>query len=113
MGPAVAAGPSVYVQTKPRGRRNGGSSWRHATYGTGGIRRGPDVDCVGAFIRALPKSRRRAAYHQLIPVTAVRVVVRIAISINASTKATALETTVAETATVYSDPAASETAAAH
>jgi hypothetical protein len=59
--------------------------------------------------------------HQLIPVTAVRVVVRIAIaviivaavSIKASTKATTLETTVAETATVYREPAASETAVAH
>ena len=55
--------------------------------------------------------------HQLIPVTAVRVIVRIAIAviivaairIKPSTKATALETTVAETAVAHREHAASET----
>ena len=63
--------------------------------------------------------------HQLIPVTAVRVIVRIAIAviivaairIKPSTKATALEATVAEatvaeTAVAHREPAASETATA-
>ena len=56
-------------------------------------------------------------YNGLIPVTAVRVIVRIAIvaavSINASTKATALEVTVTETAAACREPVASETAVAH
>jgi formaldehyde-activating enzyme involved in methanogenesis len=53
----------------------------------------------------------------LITVTAVRVIVRIAIvgavSIKASTKATALEVTVTETAAACREPVASETAVAH
>jgi hypothetical protein len=57
------------------------------------------------------------AYDQLIPVTPVRVIVRIAIvaavSIKASIKATASQTTVADTAAIYRDPVATETAVAH
>jgi hypothetical protein len=57
------------------------------------------------------------AYHQLVTVTAVRVIVRIAIvaavSIKASTEATAIQTTVADTAAIYRDPVAAETAVAH
>jgi hypothetical protein len=57
------------------------------------------------------------AYHQLIPIAAVRVIVRIAIvapvSINASTEATAIQTTVADTAAIYRDRMAAETAVAH
>jgi hypothetical protein len=57
------------------------------------------------------------AYQQLIPVTAVRVIVRIAIvaavSINASTKVAALVATVTETAAIYRDSGAAETAVAH
>jgi hypothetical protein len=57
------------------------------------------------------------AYHQLIPVTAVRVKVRItivaAVSIKASTEATAIQTTVADTAAIYRHPVAAETTVAH
>jgi hypothetical protein len=57
------------------------------------------------------------AYHQLIPVTPVRVIVWIAIvaaiSIKASTKASASQTIVANAAVIYRDPVAAETAVAH
>jgi hypothetical protein len=59
------------------------------------------------------------AYHLLIPVTPVRVIVRIAIiaavSIKASTKtkATASQTIVSDSATIYRDPVATGTAVAH
>jgi hypothetical protein len=75
-GPASCL-PPAQVSTSERSPRGGTGGFvvrRHAEQE--GDRRGPDVDCVGAFIRAFPKSRRRAAYHQLIPVTAVRVVNR-------------------------------------
>ena len=60
--------------------------------------------------------RRKIAYHELIPVTALGVVVGITVGIEAakttkaSTKATALETTAAETAVVHREPAAGEPA---
>ena len=59
------------------------------------------------------------AYHQLIPVTPVRIIVRIAIiaavSIKASTKtkATASQTIMSDSAAIYRDPVATETAVAH
>jgi hypothetical protein len=75
----------------------------------------------------LPLTPYGSGRHQLIAVTAIRVAVRFAkagigqgrtqstlsaVSIKASTKATALETMVAETAVAHCDPVASETGVA-
>jgi hypothetical protein len=90
---------------------------------------GPAHRCAEGH-RARPSVRLSRCYPQLIPVTAVRIVVWIAIaviivaavSIKPSTKATAIETTVVETAmaettvvetaVAHREPAASETTTA-
>ena len=75
------------------------------------------------FVHAVVVDRNRCcesllfASHQLIAVTPVRVIVRIAIvaavRIKASTETTAIQTTVADTAAIYRDPMAVETAVTH
>jgi hypothetical protein len=66
---------------------------------------------------SVPQEFLLFAYHQLIPVTSVRVIIRIAIvaavRIKASTKATASHTIVADTSTIYRHPVGAETTVAH